>query len=66
MKIFKWNVVKYCCTDKKGYYIGKIKIPNKIGEYLWNKQTPLWIHKCNFNGYIKNQCNICGRYKNEL
>ena len=65
MYLFGHNIVKHSYKNKPIYYTWwKIKLPKKIGEYLWNIPTPLWLHKCNFDGYIKNQCSICGRYKN--
>ncbi len=64
MYLFGSNIVKHNYSSKNIYYTWKkIKLPKRIGEYLWNKQTPLWLHKCKFDGYIKNQCSICGRYK---
>ena len=67
MRLFGHNVTKYSYSGEQSYYKWKnIKLPKKIGEFLWNKQTPLWLHKCNFDGYIKNQCSICGRYKDDI
>ena len=65
MYLFGHNIVKHNHINKPIYYTWwKIKLPKKLGKYLWNKPTPKWLHKCNFDGYIKNQCSICGKYKN--
>lgn len=44
MRLFNENIVKYNMKAKKGYYWRKIKLPNKIGEWLWNKD---WKVFCN-------------------
>ena len=66
MYLFGHNVVKRT-NDKGEYYTWwKIRLPHKIGKYLWDNVTPTWLHRCKFNEYIKGQCSICGRYQNEL
>ena len=64
MYLFGHQVVCYNYSDKPTYYKWYIfRLPKKLGEFLWNTRTPKFLHRCKFNGAIKNQCSICGRYK---